>query len=301
MKFDCREDIIQLTPQWKGERFPNGRPRVPDDILCRMYSITLEEAFRPVLRNGYKYQFQGSFGIVHPDKKLIGRAVTAVMVPLRPDLHDCLMQYGYEHENRSGFFNQWVIDQLVEDDVVVVDLFDKVQYGTYVGGNLSTAIAARTKRGGAVIWGGMRDLEQVMKIENSNTFYRGTDPTAIGDVTMVGMNTPCRIGNAICMPGDVVFGSRAGVVFIPPHLAEEVVVTAEKTHILDIWGFIRIEEKAYTTAQIDNDWPVALWEDFLNWFHTDELAVGYRHLTWDSEIEEARKNEAEGKQRNLII
>ncbi len=293
MKFDCREDIIQLTPLWKGERFENGRPKVSDDILRRMRNITLEEAWGPLWSKGYRNQFQGDFRIVHPDKKLVGRAVTTVMVPLRPDLHDTLLKYGHECEGRKGFFNQWVVDQLGEDDVVIVDLFDKIFQGTYVGGNLSTAIATRTKRGGAVVWGGVRDLEQILEIQGSNTFYRGNDPTGIAEVTMTGMNVPCRIGNAICLPGDVVLGTQSGVIFIPPHLAEEVVVNAEKSHIRDVWGFIRLDEKIYSTAQIDTPWTVPMWEDFIHWFETDPQAAEYRHLEWVEELTEAQ-NRAEG-------
>ena len=294
MKFDCREDIIQLSSLWTGERFPDGRPKVPADVLRRMRNITLEEAWGPLWGHGYKYQFQGDFKIVHPDKIMAGRAVTTVMVPMRPDLHECLLKYGHECENRRGFFNQWVIDQLEEDDVVVVDLFDKIYQGTYVGGNLSTAISTRTKRGGAVIWGGVRDLEQIIKIDNVNTFYRGNDPTGIGDVTMTGFNVPCRIGNAICMPGDVVLATPSGVIFIPPHLAEEVVVGAEKSHVRDIFGFLRLDSKTYTTAQIDTAWTVVMWEDFINWFKTDDQATDYRHLNWDKELAEAQAKEAEG-------
>ncbi len=293
MKFDCREDIIQLTPLWKGERFENGRPKVSDDILRRMRNITLEEAWGPLWSKGYRNQFQGDFRIVHPGKKLVGRAVTTVMVPLRPDLHDTLLKYGHECEGRKGFFNQWVVDQLGEDDVVIVDLFDKIFQGTYVGGNLSTAIATRTKRGGAVVWGGVRDLEQILEIQGSNTFYRGNDPTGIAEVTMTGMNVPCRIGNAICLPGDVVLGTQSGVIFIPPHLAEEVVVNAEKSHIRDVWGFIRLDEKIYSTAQIDTPWTVPMWEDFIHWFETDPQAAEYRHLEWVEELTEAQ-NRAEG-------
>src|SRR5690606_26768670 len=144
-----------------------------------------------------------------------------------------------EQEGRKGFFNQWVIDSLEEDDVVVVDMFDKIHNGTYIGGNLGTAISTRTKRGGAVIWGGIRDNQQVVEIDNINVFYRGSDPTAINDVTMVGMNTPTRIGRAICLPGDVVLATPAGVIFIPPHLAELVVVQAEKSQVRDVFGFVR--------------------------------------------------------------
>lgn len=294
MKFDNAEDILQLTPLWEGERFENGRPKVPADILRRMRKITLEEAWGPLWNRGYTNQFEGDFKIVHPDQVMVGRAVTAVMMPKRPDLHDTLMRYGHEQEGRRGFFNQWVIDSIGEDDVVVVDMFDKIYQGTYVGGNLSTAISSRTKRGGAVIWGGVRDLQQIVGIDNINVYYRGSDPTAIGDCTMTGMNVPARIGRAVCLPGDIVLGTPSGVIFIPPHLAELTVVQAEKAQVRDVFGFIRLKEGTYTTAQIDASWTVPLWEDFLGWFDSEPEAADYRHLTWDREITEAREASARG-------
>jgi len=294
MKFDSREDMIQITPLWKGDRFANGRPKVASDILNRIRKITLEEAWRPLWQNGYKYQFEGRFHTIRPNKKMVGRAVTAVMVPKRPDLNDYLLDYGQKEEDRKGFFNQWVIDSLVEDDIVVVDLFDKIFQGTYVGGNLVTAIASRTKRGGSVIWGGIRDIEQVMEISSVQTYYRGNDPTGIDDVTMVGMNTPCRIGNAICMPGDVVLGTTSGVLFIPPHLSETCVIGAEKTHVRDIFGFARIDEGIYSTAQIDAPWTVTIWTDFLVWLKETEESREYRHLTWQDELKEAKEREGKG-------
>ncbi len=296
MKFSAREDIIQITPLWKGERFEDGRPKVPDDILRRMRNITLEEAWGPLWRKGYKYQFEGEFRTTHPGNKLIGRAVTTSMVPMRPDLHQTLLDYGHKEEGRKGFFNQWVIDSLVEDDVVVVDLFDKIFQGTYVGGNLSTAIATRTKRGGAVIWGGIRDNEQVVQIPGIQVYYRGVDPTGIGDVTMTSFNGPTRIGKATCLPGDVVLGTISGVIFIPSHLAEEVVVHAEKSHVRDIFGFQRLEEKVYTTAQIDGRWTLEMFDDFLNWFKTDEKAQAYSYLDWTEDLEELKKWIAEHPQ-----
>ncbi|MBB6672531.1 RraA family protein [Cohnella nanjingensis] len=301
MKFDHPEDIVRLTPLWKGERFANGRPKVSEDVLRRIRKITLEEAWGPLWNRGYPFQFEGDFKIVHPNQVMVGRAVTAVLVPKRPDLHDTLLNYGHEQEGRRGFFNQWVIDALVEDDVVVVDMFDKVHMGTYVGGNLSTAISTRTKRGGAVIWGGIRDNQQVAQIENINIFYRGSDPTAIADVTMVGMNVPTRIGRAVCLPGDVVLGTPAGVIFIPPHLAELTVVQAEKSQARDVFGFVRLKEGRYSTAQIDAAWGVALWEDYLQWFNSDEAAAEYRHLTWEAELADARRNERGGPQSDVRL
>jgi len=299
MHFNDREDIIQLTPEWTGERFPDGRPKVSDDILRRMRNITFEEAWGPLWGLGYKNQVECDFRMVHPGKILVGRAVTSVMVPLRPDLHKTMMDLGHNVEGRKGYFNQWVIDQMGEDDVVVVDLFDKIYQGTYVGGNLSTAIASRTKRGGAVIWGGVRDLEQIVDIKETQTFYRGVHPTGIGEVTMTGFNTPCRVGAAICMPGDVVLGTISGVIFIPPQHAETVLIGAEKSHVRDTFGFIRLEQKVYSTAQIDTAWTLEMMEDFKNWFDTDPAAADYRHLSWTEELEKAREVDANNSQIRL--
>ena len=298
MFFNDRETIIRLTPEWKSERLPDGRPKVSQDILRRMRNITFEEAWAPLWDRGYRNNWECNFKVTSPGTILVGRAVTAVMVPKRPDLDQVLMDIGTKEEGHKGFFNQWVIDNLVEDDVVVVDLYDKIFEGTYVGGNLSTAIRTRTKTGGAVIWGGVRDLQQIAEMENFQIFYRGTDPTGIGNCSMTGYNMPCRIGQAICMPGDVVLGTVSGVIFIPAHLAETVVVRAEKNHVRDIFGFERLKSGTYTTAQIDRLWTVSMMEDFLDWFGKDPRAESYRHLTWEEEMEESRKAEQDEQRPN---
>ena len=298
MFFNDRETTIRLTPEWTGERLPDGRPMVNRDILRRMRNITFEEAWAPLWNLGYRNNWESNFRMTSPGTVLVGRAVTAVMVPKRPDLDKVLMDIGTKEEGHKGFFNQWVIDNLVEDDVVVVDLYDKIFEGTYVGGNLSTAIRTRTKNGGAVIWGGVRDLQQIAEMDRFQIFYRGTDPTGIGNCSMTGYNMPCRIGQAICMPGDVVLGTVSGVIFIPAHLAETVVVRAEKNHVRDIFGFDRLKSGTYTTAQIDRLWTVAMREDLLDWFGKDPRAESYRHLTWEEEMEESRKAERDEQRPN---
>jgi regulator of RNase E activity RraA len=295
MRFDNREDIIQLTPLWRGERSGDGRPRVSDDIIRRMEKVSTEEAWAVLWRKDYKYQFEGNWKIMHPDKVLVGRAVTAVMMPRRPDLHDGLLDYGHEEEGRIGFFNSWVIESLTEGDVMVVDLFGKIREGTFVGGNLSTAVATRTKRG-QVIHGGIRDLQQIMGIADLQTFYRDCDPTPIRDATLVGMNVPCRMGNAVCMPGDVVLGTVSGVLFIPPHLAEECVVHSERTRLREVFGLQRLRERVYTSAQMDTAWTPEIEADFAEWRKTstpDEFA----HLRWD---EEDKTGEGQGDEPTLL-
>ena len=291
MQFDNKDDIIQLTPLWEGERSEDGRPRVSDDILKRMEKVTTEEIWSVLWGKGYKHQFQGDWKVTHPGKVLVGRAVTAVMVPRRPDLHDYLLEYGHKEEDRIGFFNSWVIEGLEKDDVMVVDMFDKIYEGTFCGGNLSTAVARRTGRG-QVIFGGIRDLQQIMAIDNFQTFYRGNDPTGIREVTLVGINVPCRTGKAICMPGDVVLGTAAGILFVPPHLAEECVVNSERTTLREIFGFQRLREGIYTSAQMDTSWTDEIKADFAEWRKTN-TPDEFKHLEWEKETktEKAQKDE----------
>lgn len=281
MRFNNRDDIIQLTPQWKGERFPDGRPRVSDEILRRMQRVRTEEAWSVLWRHEYQFQFEGNWTRLHPERVLVGRAVTGVFVPRRPDLHDYLMDYGHEQEGRIGAMNSWVIETLTKDDVIVIDLFGKVYKGTFSGANLSTAIATRTGRG-QVIYGGIRDAQQIYEIEGFCTFCRGIDPTPIRDVTLVGLNVPCRVGEAICMPGDVVLGTYTGVLFIPPHLAEEVVEHSERTHMREIFSHQRLREGVYSSSQMDTKWTPEIEADFASWLesHTYE---DYAQVDWSRE------------------
>jgi regulator of RNase E activity RraA len=287
MRYSDRDLIIELTPNWTGDRFDDGRPRVPDNVLTRLEQVSTEEAWAVCHHKDYRYQFEGGLKAMHPDRILVGRAVTAVFTPTRPDLHDYLMEFGHEKEGRIGMMNSWVIETLVKDDVVVIDLFDKVFEGTFSGGNLSTAISARTGRG-QVVWGGIRDLQQIYEMDGFQTFYRGYDPTGIRDVTLVGLNVPCRIGNATCMPGDIVLGSMAGVLFIPPHLAEDAALNSEKTRLREIFGLQRLRERIYTSAQMDTKWTEAIEADFADWRKTN-TPEGFVHIEWDEQTETDKK------------
>ncbi|MBN2003545.1 MAG: RraA family protein [Anaerolineae bacterium] len=279
MRFNNRDDIIRLTPLWQGERFPDGRPRVPDDIIRRMKHVVTEEAWAVLWNHNYHFQFEGNWTRLHPDRVLVGRAVTGVFVPQRPDLHGCLMEYGHTVEGRIGEMNSWVIETLVEDDVIVIDLFGKVYEGTYSGANLSTAIATRTKRG-QVIYGGIRDAQQIFDIPNFATFCKGMDPTPIRNVTLVGLNTPCRVGEATCLPGDVVLGTLTGVLFIPPHLAGEVVEHSERTRMREMFSHQRLREGIYNSSQMDTRWTESIEADFEEWRESHSIEE-YDHIDWN--------------------
>ena len=286
MKFNNREEIIAITPLWKGERFEDGRPKVGDKYLKALKNLTLEEVWKPIFVKGYESQFEGRLHTLHDDgRKLIGRAVTATYCPYRPDLDAVVKSVG-RSEGRTGTYNQWVIDNLQEGDVPVIDMYDKIYKGTFLGGNLTTALKNKTKNenGGAVIWGGIRDTEQMKKVADTQVYYRGIDPTPIRDFIMTGYNTVARIGNAVCLPGDIVFGAGGGVLFIPSHLVEEVVGGAAKTQVKDLFGFEMITLNKFTTAQIDkNTWTKEMLDMLMEFIEKDERAAEYRGLDWSLE------------------
>lgn len=257
---DATVALTRLSPY---ERFPDGRPRVPDDIVGRIALVTTEEAWGVLRKHGYHDQFEGGWLTTHPERILVGRAVTAMFVPKRPDLHDLVEEAG-RAEGRIGGQNSWVIDTLQPGDVMVVDMFGKVRDGTFVGDNLATSLQRRT-RAGAVIDGGIRDFQGVSQLAEVAIFHRGMHPSAIANATLAGINVPIRIGAATVLPGDVVLGTPTGVIFIPAHLAQEVVDRSEEVRVRDRFGKQRLREARYTPGEIDRAWSEAIEADFQEW------------------------------------
>jgi regulator of RNase E activity RraA len=261
-----REDLIALTKAYAGERFDDGRPRVPDDLIDRMKRVTSEEAWSTLRKHGYDRQFEGNWMQTHPGVILAGRAVTAQFLPHRPDYHEAVQETGLaEGRGAIGGQNSWIIETLQLNDVMVVDIFGKIKDGTVIGDNLGTAVRRRT-RAGAVIDGGIRDFQGLMRLTEVNYFVRGVDPTAIADVTLAGINLPIRIGGATVLPGDVVLGTPTGVIFVPAHLAQEVVETSENIQVRDEFGKLRLSEGKYTSGEIDvPEWRADIQADFQAW------------------------------------
>lgn len=81
----------------------------------------------------------------------------------------------------------------------------------------------------------------------------------------MGLNTPIRIGGGLVLPGDLIIAEREGVLFVPAHLAEQVVNTAEFVMLKDQFGFEVVKSNRYTTGQIDSQWTDGIKVDFLKW------------------------------------
>ncbi len=263
------DQMLKYSQLYKGERFPDNRPRVPDDLLRRFRLVTIEEAWTVLKDHGYTNQFQGKWVVTHDNPVLVGRAVTCNFIPFRPDISDAVAEDG-KKKGLEGRDKHWIMDQLKTGDVLVADLLDRQIGGAFMGDNLANMISEKTGTG-VVIWGGARDLAGILELKDFVVFNRNWDPSTSTtyDKTMIlGYNTPIVIGRAAVMPGDVVLGLKEGVIFVPAHLALEVVETSEWTRLKDEFGHLRLREGVYTGGEIDTEWTKPITEDFRKWVRT---------------------------------
>jgi regulator of RNase E activity RraA len=272
-----KEELIFLTPEWKGERFEDGRPKVSDAILKRMKYVSVEEAWAVMKNEGYRYQIAEDWKLINPDCVLVGRALTATFMPGRPDVWKAIDDRGKTQGKRVQ--NTWPVDLLVKGDVYVADQFGADRDGPTIGDNVGNAIYAKSGNG-IVYDGALRDVEGLMEIGGFTSYYTSYDashhnPPGDLNTMIVGINQPTRIRTVTVMPGDVVLGKLGVVVFIPPHLAEKVVTTSEIVRLRDMFGHQRLREGTYTAGQIDTRWADEIEKDFSKWLneHIDELPV----------------------------
>lgn len=273
-----KEELIFLTMQWKGERFADGRPKLSDSLIKRARSIGIEEAWQVLHNEGYNNQFEGNWKMVHDDVPVIGRALTARFLPARPDVEENIKERG-KKQGRVGNTNAWPIDMLTKGDVYVADGFGKIAQGTLIGDNLGNAIF--NKSGNGVIFdGAARDLQGLSQIKGFNAFVRDFDPSFLEGMVLMGLNTPIRIGRAIVLPGDLVISEREGVLFIPAHMAELVVSTAEFIGLRDRFGQAMLKEGRYSSGEIDNQWTEKIRVDFMKWLqqHPEEPQITRQQL-----------------------
>lgn len=282
-----KDQIISITQDWKGERLPDGRPKVPDALLKRLKNISLEEAWGVLRNKGYHNQFEGEWMILKPGEALTGRALTVQYLPKRSDYDNLIRARGKE-EKRIGNFNSWPIDMLSQGDVYVADSYGKIVDGTLIGDNLGNSIYAKSGNG-VIFYGSVRDAEGLEKIDGFNAWIKGYDPSYIQEMMLGGINVPIRIGRVTVLPGDAVLAKKGGIVFIPAQLVEEVVLAAEFIALRDQFGHQRLREGKYTAGQIDQQWTDEIKNDFLKWLDQNpgklpmsraELDAYMKNRTW---------------------
>jgi len=243
-----KQDLIDYTSSNPFDRLPDGRPRVPDDLIERARGLSAEEVWAVLEEKGYRNQYADGFHVLYPGKAMVGRAFTVQFMPTRADVEEVAKAKAKEH-GLSKLTNQTAIDMLQPGDVLVVDLFGKKVNGTIVGDNLFYYVMKATHSGGLVVDGSVRDLDGISEIDMP-AYFRDVDPTPIGNVMLTGINIPVRIGGVTVMPGDLVVGDREGIYFVPPQVVKDVLDRADEIHVHDEWTKKKFDEGKYKSSEI---------------------------------------------------
>lgn len=274
------EYVKALTADWKGERFSDGRPKVPDIVLERLQEATLEQIWGFLGKKGYRNQVEKDWVILKPGETMVGRVVTAQFMPSRPDL-DSLVKAKGKAEGRSqkGGINIWPIDILTKGDIYVADGYGKVKDGTLIGSSLGNAIYGKTGKG-VIFNGSIRDMQELKDTKGFNAWVKGHDPSYIKDMTPTSINAPIRIGQVTVFPGDVVFANEYGVVFIPAYLAEELVSSSEMIGLRDEFERLLLQQGKYPSGQVHGDWSDIIKNEFRAWVakYPKKLAISQKDI-----------------------
>lgn len=267
-----KEQMMFYTSDWKGARFPDGRPKLPDELIKRALDVSIEDVWGYLRSKGYRCQFEGDWQALHIDKPFAGRALTAQYMPLRPDMEKAISAEG-KAEGRVSGSNSWPINELQIGDVYVADGYGKIVEGTLIGSNLGNGIAAHTHTG-FIFDAGIRDQEENREIPNFNGFYKGYDPSYWVDMQLTAINSPVRIGRAVVLPGDLVLAKKDGVIFIPAILAEAAISSAEFTSLEDSYNF-ELNQEGKNGAEFEGGWTPQKYAAFAKWVeaHPDKLKM----------------------------
>ncbi|UFH57414.1 RraA family protein [Spirosoma sp. KNUC1025] len=274
------EYVTALTANWKGERLPDGRPKVPELVLDRLQNCTLEQIWGYLGKKGYRNQVEKNWIILKPGETMTGRVVTAQFMPTRPDLDSLVRAQGKaEGRSQKGGINIWPIDILTKGDVYVADGYGKIKDGTLIGSSLGNAIYGKTGKG-VIFYGSVRDMQELKDTKGFNAWVKGHDPSYIKDMTPTSINAPIRIGEVTVLPGDVVFANEYGTVFIPAHLVEGLVSASEMTALRDEFERVLLQQSKYPSGEIHGDWSDKIKGEFRAWVakYPKKLAITEKDL-----------------------
>jgi len=292
-------DVIKrLTPEWTGERLSDGRPKVSDNLLERLKNCAFEEVQSYLGMNGYRNVFENfasldenGWHIIHPDKVMTGRAVTAQFMPTRPDFNNYVQEQAKQEGTHVPVTNYAPILKLQEGDIYVADSYGKMEGGTLIGSNLGNAIARASKRG-VIFNGSLRDYEGLEDIgETFNGWIRGYDPSGIQEMMTAWVNAPIRIGRVTILPGDAILAKKLGIAVIPPHLLQGCVVHSEYITLRDEFSFMCIQTNRFPYINEAFDVDREVYEKaFEEWLAEQELPMTKEEL--DSYLKEMAERRA---------
>ncbi len=136
-----------------------------------------------------------------------------------------------------GVYNQWVVDSLVEGDVIVADMFDKIYKGTFLGGESYDCHCRQNENRRCRHLGRHRDIEQMKRIdEDSGLLPVELIPHPSATLQWLASIRPPVLEKRSACRGNVVYRKRLRrAVYSQSPLWKERLTARAKAHIKDIF------------------------------------------------------------------
>jgi regulator of RNase E activity RraA len=184
-------------------------------LIERLAKIPYTGAISDILDEmGYHHQaLPKEIQSLHPGETLAGRALTIAGEPTNSDDPEVIF---------IPFLK--MLGDVKSGDILVSQPNDDLAAHL---GELSTETAQFRGARGAVIDGGARDTDYILKLKFPVFARYKTPVDIVGRWRLVAHNVPIEIGRVNIKPGDYMVGDRDGVLVIPQAIAEEVVAKAE--------------------------------------------------------------------------
>lgn len=192
---------------------PSNSPTIhADDVIERFRAISTPSVADAVELHGERGYLDGRIRNVLPGK-LVGPAVTVLEEP--------------EEGAGAPSHALQAIDESAAGSVICIAAGGA---DVAVWGGLMAAGAVVNGLAGAVLDGGVRDVEEISRDYPNLPIYAAStvSATTVGRIRTVALNVDVELGGLTVRPGDLMVGDSDGVVRVPAGLVDEVLVTAEE-------------------------------------------------------------------------
>lgn len=175
--------------------------------------------------------FSGAINDVLRELGLLTQTLPSNILPLREEMRVCGIAFTVKGAPDLDIeseleYRAEMLEALHEDSVVVWDTNGDIESAQW--GEVMTMAAKRQGCLGAVVDGGVRDTNMVLKQKFPVFCKYRTSNGMLGRFRMISFQKPIVIGQVTIYPGDIVFGDIDGVLIIPRPVAYDILLRTER-------------------------------------------------------------------------
>jgi regulator of RNase E activity RraA len=220
---------------------PTPEP-TPDQILELLRRSSVATLTGWLNTRTYRNVYMQGLLCVRPDLRLVGRARTLRLVPLRPDLAGL-------YPNREDNPHRKSVDEIKPGEVLIVDARGSEEAG--ILGDIMTARLKARGAAGLVVDGALRDVWQIRELDFP-AYTRHIHAAGIGrGHSAVELDGIVSCAGCAVRPGDYIVGDPDGVAVVPAVIAAEAAAWCAEHEALETF----LRQKVSAGASLAEAYP----------------------------------------------